>query len=268
MTSRIYFTLENMPSIHYLYQFSLEHFMDTIFELIRENKDLNVIQKSEPDKRLKKMFDLIFRVIYQQFSPSLLNKDKSLFALRLAQIRMEHRGAAEFDILMKTPTVMDLSISSGLLGGALSESQLAYLQYLNSQKEFTYLVDHMENNEARWTEFMKDPKAESNVPSLPGDDELQESDSLVLKLRRLIVIKVLRPDRFASALKEFIHLTLENNILDEDEMNFETVVQEKSNAKSPLLLVSAPGYDASTKVEEIAKKQNKKLFSIAIGAAD
>jgi hypothetical protein len=34
------------------------------------------------------------------------------------------------------------------------------------------------------------------------------------------------------------------------------------------LLVSAPGYDASAKVEEIAKANNKKLFSIAIGAAE
>lgn len=242
--------------------------MDTIFELIKDNKELNEIQKSDPDTRLAKMFDLIFKIIYQQFSPSLLDTDKVLFALRLSQIRMEQRGSEEFDILMKTPTVMDLTISSDLVGSKLSESQLAYLQYLNSQQEYAYLVDHMENNEGRWLEFMSDPKAENNVPELPGDEDLSKNDSLVLSLRRLVLIKVLRPDRFGSAIKEFIHQALENRILDDDEMNFGTSVEEKSSAKSPLLLVSAPGYDASTKVEEIAKTNNKKLFSIAIGAAE
>ena len=126
----------------------------------------------------------------------------------------------------------------------------------------------MESNESRWMEFMKDPTAEHNVPELPGDEEVKESDPSVLQLRRLSLIKVLRPDRFATAVKEFIHHTLENNLLDEEEVNFSVSVEEKSSAKSPLLLVSAPGYDASTKVEEIAKASNKKLFSIAIGAAE
>ena len=89
--------------------------MDTVFELIRDNKELNTIQKNDPDKRLAKMFDMIFKVIFQQFSPSLLYQDKVLFALRLSQIRMGHRGGEEFEILMKTPTIMELSVSNGLI---------------------------------------------------------------------------------------------------------------------------------------------------------
>lgn len=87
-------------------------------------------------------------------------------------------------------------------------------------------------------------------------------------MRRLSLIKILRPDRFGAAIKDFIHTVIENHILDEDEVAFSTIVEEKSNAKSPLLLVSAPGYDASAQVVEIAKANNKKLFAIAIGAAE
>ena len=268
VTSRTYFTLENMPSIHFLYQFSLEHYMDTIFELIRDNKELNAVPKSDPDARLKLIFDLIFIMIYRAFSPSLLYQDKILFALRLAQIKMEGRGGNEFDILMKTPTVLDITISSGLAGGKLSDHQLMYLQYISTQPQFQYLIDHMESNEARWVEFIKDPEAENNVPELPGDDELKHQDKAVHDLKQLTLIKIMRPDRFSSAVKTFIQQILACKHLDEEEVNFSTSVEEKSQAKSPLLLISAPGYDASTKVEELAKVLNKKLFSIAIGSAE
>ena len=147
VTSRSYFTLENMPSIHFLYQFSLEHYMDTVFELIRDNKELNAEPKSDPDTRLKMISDLIFIVVYKAFSPSLLYQDKILFVLILAQIKMEGRGANEFDILMKTPTVLDITISSSLVDRRLSEHQLMYLQYLSTQPQFTYLLDHMDIKE-------------------------------------------------------------------------------------------------------------------------
>lgn len=57
-------------------------------------------------------------------------------------------------------------------------------------------------------------------------------------------------------------------MLGQEEMEFGKVVETDSDAKSPLLLISAVGYDASFKVDEIAKKLNKKLSSIAIGSAE
>ena len=120
--------------------------MDTVFELIRDNKELNAVPKSDPHTRLKMIFDLIFIVAYKAYSPSLLYQDRILFALILAQIKIEGRGANEFDILMKTPTVLDITISSSLVDRRLSEHQLMYLQYLSTQPQFTYLLDHMKTN--------------------------------------------------------------------------------------------------------------------------
>ena len=45
-------------------------------------------------------------------------------------------------------------------------------------------------------------------------------------------------------------------------------VNNSVSAKSPLLLVSAPGYDASYKVELLAKQANKKYTSVAIGSPE
>ena len=46
------------------------------------------------------------------------------------------------------------------------------------------------------------------------------------------------------------------------------IVEKESNCKSPLLLVSAPGFDASYKVDQLAKQLNKKYASVAIGSPE
>jgi dynein heavy chain 1 len=46
------------------------------------------------------------------------------------------------------------------------------------------------------------------------------------------------------------------------------IVENDSNAKSPILLCSAPGFDPSFKVESLAKEQNIKLISVALGSAE
>ena len=45
-------------------------------------------------------------------------------------------------------------------------------------------------------------------------------------------------------------------------------VSDQFNPKSPLLLVSSPGYDASYKVDMLAKQFNKKYTSVAIGSPE
>lgn len=43
---------------------------------------------------------------------------------------------------------------------------------------------------------------------------------------------------------------------------------QQTRAKNPLCLVSAPGFDASTRVEALAKSINKKYKAVAIGSPE
>lgn len=52
------------------------------------------------------------------------------------------------------------------------------------------------------------------------------------------------------------------------EVDLLKIVEKESIAKSPLLLVSAPGFDASYKVDMLAKQSNKKYTSVAIGSPE
>lgn len=53
MTSRIFFTLDSLSSISFLYQYSLHHFMEYIFAVLHGNEELAKIPKSNPEARLR-----------------------------------------------------------------------------------------------------------------------------------------------------------------------------------------------------------------------
>ena len=52
MTTRIFFSLESLGIIHYLYQYSLQHFMDAVFEVLNRNEEVNKVPKDNPQMRL------------------------------------------------------------------------------------------------------------------------------------------------------------------------------------------------------------------------
>jgi dynein heavy chain 1, cytosolic len=52
MTSRIFFTLEAMRQISFLYQYSLQHFMEFVFAVLHSNEALAKVPKSNPEARL------------------------------------------------------------------------------------------------------------------------------------------------------------------------------------------------------------------------
>jgi len=267
MTSRIYFTLENMSSIHFLYQYSLQHFMEIIFTVLNTNQTLAAIPKTQPENRLQVMVKEIFTYIYEKISQSLLFENKVLFALRLGQIRLSGEGEFDqlFELLLKSTTVFESKLSDTLVGGLLSKSQLAQLEDITATKHFRSLIEHMEGNEDRWIMFMKHPAAETVAPEFYETDDTNDK---ARDLKKLILLKIMRPDRFNTASQLFLGKVFGEEMLNVPDVDLHKIVEKESNAKSPLLLVSAPGYDASYKVDTLAKQANKKYASVAIGSPE
>ena len=78
----------------------------------------------------------------------------------------------------------------------------------------------------------------------------------------------MRPDRFMASCKAFVAKVLGDCITNQAELDLVKIIEKETNPKSPLLLVSAPGFDASYKVDMIAKQLNKKYTSVAIGSPE
>lgn len=65
MTTRIFFTLDSLGAVHYLYQYSLQQFMDQVYFVLNQNEQLKAIPKSEPGLRLKMITKQLFTSINQ-----------------------------------------------------------------------------------------------------------------------------------------------------------------------------------------------------------
>ena len=51
MASRMFFSLDSMSSIHFLYQYSLQYFMEILFSVIKKSEALNKIPKTNHEAR-------------------------------------------------------------------------------------------------------------------------------------------------------------------------------------------------------------------------
>lgn len=81
----------------------------------------------------------------------------------------------------------------------------------------------------------------------------QAETEITKQLKKLILLKIFRPDRYITSSSSFVSNIFGEEMLNVGDVDLVKIVEKESNAKSPLLLVSAPGYDASYKVDMLAK---------------
>jgi dynein heavy chain 1 len=84
------------------------------------------------------------------------------------------------------------------------------------------------------------------------------------------MIQVFRPDRFLSAARIFVSNVFGENYLSaaDQVLDLGPIVEHEIVSNKPILMCSVPGYDASSRVEDLATQTNQQLSSIAIGSAE
>lgn len=193
--------------------------------------------------------------------------------MRLAQIRIDEDQICRqlFDLFMSGATTLEpRQLTTGVLDGRLSKSQLANLEEIAGTPHFKQLLESIEGSaSAQWISFLDNPLAETAVPEpwLSGDDSSTTNDN-ARQLKKMIILGIMRPDRLVAACEIFVQKVLGEEIMNSNQVDLMNFVGENGNPKSPLLLVSAPGYDASYRVDSLAKQANKKYTSVAIGSPE
>ena len=219
MTTKIFFTLESMGIINYLYQYSLQHFMDVVFNVLKLNEEVKAIPKSDPQRRLSMIVKQLFLKINTEIGHGLLDEHTILFTLALAQIRLVEDSACEplFTIFLSSPTQLEPNrISTGLLKGKLTKSQLAQLEDISLGPHLQGLIASMESEEDRWIQVLDSASPEQLVPEpwMTGNDSSTSNETARL-LKKLIIIKIIRPDRLQIAVEKFAVKALGNEIQDQ-----------------------------------------------------
>ena len=275
--SRIYFAMEQLSSVHFLYQLSLRLFLDMFFDIIHNNPKLNGIQ--DTNARLDILIKGIFEIIFRRVSRTLLHEDHVTFALRLAQIRQkgtQHEFPdEEVDFFMKGGE--SIAVSGSLaefnsISNLFTENQLRYISELQSSlPAFKELRKLIESHKDEWRAFLAHPTPELNIPS-SWEDHLENSSGKlslsVRSFRRLLILKSLRPDRVVTSSQLTVGQVFGEAFLHPQELDLVFVAEKESNCHSPLLFCSMPGHDAVGLVDDLAAKMKKQCKAIAIGSPE
>lgn len=275
--SRIFFAVEQLATVHFLYQFSLSFFLDMFHSILNSNEKLKGVQ--EAAARLEILTTDLFETIFTRVSRTLLHEDQCTFALRLAQIRLKGSSnelpEAEAEFFMKGG--QNVAAAANLdafasLEGLLSESQMRYLAELQTTlPSFASVGEQIVAHRSEWEEFFGHATAELQLPT-SWEEHLQEktgaASAVVQAFRRLVLLKALRPDRLVAGVQQVVGRAFGDGFLHATELDLETIVEVETAASSPLILCSMPGHDGGALIDDLAARARKQCKSIAIGSPE
>jgi len=147
----------------------------------------------------------------------------------------------------------------------VNEQQWAMLKTLESIPIFKStagaLTQNMEQDSLGWKRWFSEEKAETA--------DLPRSFRDISPFYRLMLLRVLRPDRIGAALGQFVQDNLGNDYVEQEPFDIQVAYDESSNL-SPLFFVLFPGTDPTPAVESCAAKlgisdANGRFVNISMG---
>jgi hypothetical protein len=78
---------------------------------------------------------------------------------------------------------------------------------------FNGLIDSMQNNDAQWISFLDSAMGENFVPEpwCTGND-ISTTNAIARTLKKLLIVKVLRPDRLIYSVSQFVQSVIGEEI--------------------------------------------------------
>ncbi|CAO1413898.1 unnamed protein product [Diamesa tonsa] len=265
--SNIYFTMDSLNQVHFLYQYSLKMFLDIFSTTMINNSKLD--GKTDFAIRLGIITSDLFAICYDRVARGMLHADRLTFAILLCRIHLkgtqEVNMDQEFNFFLRNKE--GLVASNDHIDGVSSE-QLESITRLSSRlPTFRKLFEKIKAM-PELVNWLQQGSPEQNVPQLW--DESKALSPVSQALHQLLLIQAFRPDRVIAAAQVFVSNVLGADFMPkaEVELDFGACVEHELISYTPALLCSVPGYDSSSRVDDLAAELNKQYTSIAIGSAE
>ncbi|CAH0687821.1 unnamed protein product [Spodoptera exigua] len=267
--SSIYFTMESLHQVHFLYQYSLKMFLD-IFSSVLVCPMLSGI--TDYTARLKIITEELFAVVYERVARGMLHTDRLTFALLLCRIHLKGTGA---DDTLDRAFAVFLGGKEGFVSTTDPIEPLTHAQH-DAAARLSSRMPHFRRLLSKVSElpelaaWLSQAAPEQCVPTLWDGEPAAPPAPHTLAMYRLLLIQAFRPDRVIAAATQLVTAVLGAGYMAkaETELDLASITETQLNATTPALLCSVPGYDASGRVDDMATELNKPLSSIAIGSAE
>ncbi|RZC33924.1 Dynein heavy, DHC N2, AAA 9 and/or MT domain containing protein [Asbolus verrucosus] len=268
--SNTYFTMDSLNQVHFLYQYSLQMFLDMFSSVLLSNSRLENI--SDYQARLNIITTDLFSVCYERVARGMIHNDRLTFAILLCRIHLkgvptEPNLDQEFNFFLRGKEGVFNMISMPLIDGLNSEQQEAMMRLASRLAAFKKLAEKIKEM-PEFGAWLQQSSPEQCVPRLWIEE--RQLSPIGTSMYQLLVIQAFRPDRVIAAAQLFVSAVLGEDFMPsaEKEMDLAECVEKEIRSNVPALLCSVPGFDASSRVDDLAAELNKQISSIAIGSAE
>ena len=287
--SSIYFTMDILNQMHSLYQYSLQYFLEIFNTVLTTNSNLKDVKDSQ--QRLKIISKDLFYLAYYRLARGMLNDDRIVLALLFAKIYLKgflSPSANETSLIDGYFRSLMSSYTSGLVkntdddltlkktSNAINAEQNEALVHLGKMADFANFKNIIQQNLTEFFAWFESSNPESTFSDTFKLSEAGASPttpqllSVNTAIKKLLVIKAFRPDRFIASAEILINEIFGQEFLKQTEkmLDLANIVENEIKANTPILMCSVTGFDASGRVEDLAAETNKQIISIAIGSSE
>ena len=253
----LYFLLNDLWRVDYMYQFSLKSFISVFarsFVQAEAGEDIN--------ERVNNLIDTTTRLVYSYTARGLFERHKLVFSAQLASKILGKLGEleySEFSYLLRgpqAPAEKDNPVSDWL-----SEQAWLSVAALQELEAFTGLANDIEGSAKRWREWCE---AEA-----PENEKLPQEWKNKTGLQKLCILRALRPDRVTQGVHIWVAAAIGDFYVASPPLNLNEAYQESDSA-TPILFILSPGVDPLKITEALGKKlgysiENSRFRNVSLG---
>uniref|UniRef100_A0A146KZ76 Dynein heavy chain, cytoplasmic n=1 Tax=Lygus hesperus TaxID=30085 RepID=A0A146KZ76_LYGHE len=267
--SNMYFTMDSLNQIHFLYQYSLKFFLDIFNSVLFTTPDLENI--TDYSSRLAIITKQLFSVCFERVARGMLHMDRLTLAILLCRIHLkglpnEDPLDTEFHYFLRAKEGI-VTLQEAPIDGLSSEQMEAMSRLASRVPTFRKLIASVREM-PEFVAWSQQSSPEQCVPTLWHEDK--PLSSIARAMNKLLLIQAVRPDRVVAAAQLFVGAVLGETFMQsaERENDLATITEKELTCNVPALLCSVPGFDATSRVDDMAAELGKPIASIAIGSVE
>ncbi|CAG9766670.1 unnamed protein product [Ceutorhynchus assimilis] len=252
----LYYCISDLANVDPMYQYSLEWFINLYITSIQKAEKFRMIEK-----RCQSLINAFTFDLYNNITRSLFEKDKLLFSFLLcSKIMISQNKLNEQEFMF--------FLTGGIAVENLLENQCkAWLPQI-SWDELCRMDDELPAfNDFRNT-FVKNEKKWKRIYDDFREDLLwpEPWQSNLSSFCRLIVIRVLRPDKLTRAIGTFVKIEMDERFIKPPPFSI-SLSYDDSYSLCPLIFILSPGTDPMAQLVKFAeeKKMSDRFRSISLG---
>lgn len=256
-SSTLYYCITDMQGVDPMYQFSLNWYINLyIFSIESANKSKDM------SRRLKFLMDAITQNLYNNVCRSIFEKDKLLFSLILTTkllLAANQIDKKTFEHLLVGGTINELPNVVNPDPEWISEKMWIEIYQLKQLPMYASFLESMLTNLSAWRHYYD----VSNPHLEPMPDPW---DTKITMFEKLLVLRALRPDKLASAIREYVLAEMGASFVTPPQFDIAKSFDD-SNCLSPLVFILSPGADPMGSLLLFAEKigRSEAFQAISLG---